>query len=209
MHIENLVLGYHAFKPVSQKILYTDKQTSFAGNKFTLHKDQIDVTWVRESSAFTMLSWKGKSVKRMETHNDFYGFLTSAKSLAEKAPERAEYWDIGETSELELHVVGYLIDAPTLGFAKEEYKRNYYTPAKRHNDDIWYDSDEVADGAKFDFKEFPTEARQKLETILHSPTIVWNSGWSQMHNAEAFAQYEAMAKASEQIIGDTDYRFND
>lgn len=208
MHVENLVLGYHAFQPISQKILFTDKQTSFTGNKITLHKAEIEITWVRESAAFTMLSWKGKHVRRMETHNDFYGFLTSAKGLVKEAPERAEDWDIVETSELELHVVGYLIDTPTLGFAREEYKRNYYTPAKRNKDDIWYDSDEVANGAAFNFTEFPTDARQKLTTVLHSPTIVWNSAWSQMHNADAFTQYETLARAGEHTIGETNYHFH-
>ncbi|TLX17227.1 hypothetical protein [Rhizobium sp. MHM7A] len=192
-----------------EKIIFIDKQTSFTGNKFTLHKAEIDITWVRESYAFMELSWKGHTVKRFSTHSDFYGFLTSAMTQIDNAPEIAESWDILASSELELHVVGYLRDAPSLGFAQEEYSRKYYTPAKRNGDELWYDDESVKDGASFNFKEFPMEVRRILRTVDHSPTIVWNSAWDQGTNVDALLRYRAIATATEQVIGETDYRFHD
>lgn len=209
MQKENLVLGYHEFAPVREKIMFIDKQTSFSGNKLTLHKDEIDITWVRESYAFAELSWKGHTVKRLSTYSDFCGFLTSATTYIDEAPQIAEKWDILDTSELELHVVGYLRDAPSLGFAQEEYGRKYYKPAKRKGDELWYDVASVKNGASFNIKEFPIEDRRILRSVDHSRTIVWNSAWEHGANVDALLRYLAIAKAREQVIGDTDYRFQD
>lgn len=208
MHKPNLVLGYYEFAPVREKILFLDKKTTFEGNRFTLHKAELDITWVRESSAFMMLSWKGRQVRRFSCHNDFYGFLTSATHLIEEAPEAAERWDIQQSSELELHVVGFLHDVPTLGFSEEEYGRKYYKPAKRNDDELWMDDGIVTDGASFNFKEFPLETRRMLRAVDHSPTVVWNSGWDEDTNSDALRRYQALAKATEQVIGETDYHFH-
>ena len=209
MQKPNLVLGYHEFAPVRQKILFLDKQATFEGNRFTLHKAEIEITWVRESNAFMMLSWKGQEVRRFSCHNDFYGFLTSAIHLVEEAPEAAAKWNIQQSSELQLHVIGFLTDAPTLGFSEEEYGRRYYKPAKRSNDELWMDDGIVADGASFNFKEFPVETRRMLQAVAHSPTVVWNSGWDQDTNTDALLRYKTLAKTAEHVIGDTDYRFHD
>lgn len=209
MQKENLVLGYHAFAPVREKILFSEKHTSFSGTRFTLHKEEIDITWVRESYAFMELSWKGHSVRRFSTHSDFYGFLTSASTQIEEAPETAKSWDILGSSELELHVIGYLRDTPSLGLASEEYGKNYYKPAKRNDGELWHDDDSVSDGASFNFKEFPMEVRRILRPVDHSPTIVWNSAWDEGANVDALRRYRAIATAPEQIIGQTNYRFYD
>lgn len=209
MHKPNLVLGYHEFEPVRQKILFVDKERTFEGNRFTLHRAEIDITWVRESNAFTMLSWKGQQVRRSSCHNDFHGFLTSATHLVESAPGLAAKWDIQQSSELELHVIGFFNDSPTLGFSEEEYGRRYYKPAKRNGDDLWLDDDSVSDGAAFNFKEFPPEARRMLRSVDHTPTVVWNSGWEQDANIEALLRYQKLAKATEHVIGETDYRFHE
>jgi hypothetical protein len=206
--MENFVLGYHSFAPVREKILFIEKHTSFSGNRFTLHKDEIDITWVRESSAFTQLVWKGRVIDRFSNHTDFYGFLTSATSLVEEAPELAKGYEIFPTSELELHVVAFLIDTPTLGFAKENYGRKYYTPAKRNGEILWYNVDDVENGASFNFKVFPPEVRRLLNPIEHSPTVVWNSGWDDQANENAIKRYTAMATTNEQVIGETDYHFH-
>jgi hypothetical protein len=194
---------------VREKILVLDNKTTFEGNKFTLHKAELDITWVRESYAFMALSWKGHQVRRFSTHSDFYGFLSSAGNQFDEAPEVAESWKIQQSSELELHVIGFLQDAPTLGFSEEEYGRKYYKPAKRNEDELWFDDESVVDGASFNFKEFPLEIRRMLRTIDHSPTVVWNSAWQHEANIDALLRYRALATATERVVGKTDYRFHD
>lgn len=200
MHIPGLTLGYREFKPQPTTVIYADEQKKLGGSKVTIQRETADITWVRVSHAVAYLSFKDQIVKILEGHWDFYGLLASSRRLSEEAPARARAWKIEHASELELHVLAYLEDIPTLGYAKTEYGRKYYTPIEKH---VWFDSAEAKVGEAFNFENFPYEGRQQLEPRRHAATVVWKSSNSDEQNQAAFAAFEALANAEEHVFTET------
>lgn len=198
MHKENYVLGYHEFPVQSERVIHLASTTDLNGSKDFLKRDDIDITWVRVSEAITFLSFKEKIVKRIIHCHDAYNFLSSAEGLIEEAPEVAASWQIEPDSELEVRIVGWLIDIPTLGFGLEERNRKYYNPIQQRH--IWRDVASVKLGEPLTFEAFPYEDRSSLSSIEHSSTIIWRSANSQEENQRAFADYRNLAVAKERSI---------
>jgi hypothetical protein len=201
MHIEGLTLGYMEFKPEATTVIYADEQKTLTSQSTVIRREIVDLVWVRTSLAAACLSFKGQVVKKLGVHNDFYGLLSSARGRCEDAPSYARNWKIERDSELELHVVAWIEDAPTLGYARTEYGRRYYTPIAKH---VWLDSPDAKAGEAFNFDNFPFESRKGLAVAAHTATLVWKSTWSEEENLAAFSSYEALAKAEERIVVDTD-----
>ncbi|MCS4088421.1 hypothetical protein [Rhizobium sp. BK176] len=200
MHIEGLVEGCREFKPEPTTVLHASEKKTLTSASTVICRETADIVWVRSSLAIAYLSFKGKVVKRLESHNDFYGFLSSARGLCNEAPSRVKHWQIERDSELELHVVGWVEDSPTVGYEKVEYGRRYYKPLAKH---VWLDSPDAKVGEAFNFDNFPFESRKGLGVVAHTATIVWKSSWSDEENLAAFAAYEALAKAETRTVIDT------
>jgi hypothetical protein len=200
MHMPGFTLGYREFKPQPITVLYADEQKKLGGSKVVLQRETADIVWVRVSHAVAYLSFKGRVVKILEGYNDFYGFLGSSRRLVEEAPRRALSWQIDRESDLEMHVLGYLEDSPTLGYAKTEYGRKYYQPIEKH---VWLDSPEAKVGEPFGFDNFPSDARQVLQTRQHAATLVWKSSNSDDENEKAFAAFEALANVEDHVFTET------
>ncbi|MDW9481776.1 hypothetical protein GOB57_24310 [Sinorhizobium meliloti] len=200
MYIPGFTLGYREYKPQPTTVIYADEQKKLGGTKVTIQRETVDIVWTRVSHAVAYLSFKGQVVKVLEGHYDFYGFLASSRRLAEEAPRRARAWQIEPGSELELHVLAYLEDSPTLGYAQTEYGRKYYRPIDKH---VWFDSQEAKVGEAFNFDNFPYEARRALETCRHAATLVWKSSNSDEQNKAAFAAFEALANAEDHVVTET------
>lgn len=202
MYQPGLVLGYREFAPENTPVIFLSTEKRLSGNRDTLHRDSADIVWVRVSHARSYLSFKGQVVKRLEGYYDAYHFMSSVKELVGSAPAKAKNWQIEKESELELHVVAWLEDAPTLGFEKTDYGRRYYRPIERHH--VWHDVPDLeVEGASRNFKNFPYEARRELAPINHAATIVWNSSRSDDDNAEALALFEQMANAGTRSVFET------
>lgn len=200
MHIPGFIIGYREYKPQPTTVIYADEQKKLGGSKVTLQRETADIVWVRVSHAVAYLTFKGQVVKILEGHWDFYGFLASSRRLSEEAPRRARAWQIERESELEMHVLAYLEDSPTLGYAQTEYGRKYYKPIEKH---VWLDSPQAKVGEAFNFDNFPYEARQALETRRHAGTLVWKSSNSDEQNEAAFAAFETLANAEEHVFTET------
>ncbi|MBY3432828.1 hypothetical protein HFN89_01390 [Rhizobium laguerreae] len=204
MHIEGLTLGYREFAPEPTAVLYADEQKTLTKKSTVIVREYVDIVWVRTSMAASYLSFKGKVVKTLDSFNDFYGFLSSASTMFEEVPPQAARWQIERDSELELHVVGWLEDAPTVGFEKTEYGRRYYKPLAKQ---VWLDSPDAKVGEPFNSDNFPFDSRKGLGVIAHTATVVWKSSCLAEENLAAFAAYEAMAKAEERAVVDTGVYF--
>lgn len=200
MHIPGFTLGYREYKPEPTTIVYADEHKTLADSKFIVKRETVDIVWVRVSHSVAYLTFKGRIVKRLEGLYDFYGFLASSRAQVEEAPGRAKRWEIERDSELELHVLAYLEDSPTLGYAQTEYGRKYYKPITKH---VWLDSPDAKVGDEFNFDNFPYESRQGLSSRNHASTVVWKSSNSDEENAAAFAAFEALAKAEAHVFTET------
>lgn len=200
MHIEGLTQGWREFKPEPTVVLYPDEQNSLTSKATVIRRETVDIVWVRTSMSSSYLSFKGKVVKKLESYNDYYGFLSSARGRCEEAPSFAKHWQIERDSELELHVVGWVEDAPTLGYEREEYRRRYYKSLAKQ---VWLDSPDAKVGEAFNFDNFPFDSRKGLGVVAHTATVVWKSSWADEENLAAFAAYEALAKAEERAVIDT------
>lgn len=200
MHIHGFTLGYREFKPEPTSVLYVDEQKKLTGSSEIICREEVDITWVRVSHAMAHLTFKGLIVKKLDQHHDFYGLLASAKGLIDEAPGKVARWRIEPNSELSLHVVAWLEDHPTLGYAKTEYNRKYYTPISKQ---VWLDTPDAKAGEMFNIKNFPFDSRVGLKPKEHTATIVWKSSSSKEENAAAFAAYMELAKAEERVALDT------
>jgi hypothetical protein len=193
MHLPDHVLGYREFTPERTETIFLSTERRLTGNLDTLHRDEADVTWVRVSHAISYLTFKGKIVRRGEGCYDFYHFMSSVADLFESAPKRAAGWQIEQDSELEHHVVAYLEDLPTLGFAKTDYGRRYYKPVGQH---VWHDVPDLVEvGGPFTFENFPYEKRRRIEPIKHGASVVWKSSRTAEENETALAGFKALANA--------------
>ncbi|MCZ7862503.1 hypothetical protein O9X98_14105 [Agrobacterium salinitolerans] len=200
MHITGFTLGYREYKPQTTTVVYADEHKSLSGNKVVIKRETVDIVWVRVSNSVAYLTFKGRIVKKLEGLYDFYGFLASSHAQVEEAPGRAKRWEIERDSELELHVLAYLEDRPTLGYAQTEYGRKYYRPLENH---IWLDSPDAKVGEAFNFDNFPYESRQAISARNHAATVVWKSSNSDEENAAAFAAFVALAKAEDHVFTET------
>ncbi|MCV9964170.1 hypothetical protein OIU34_20000 [Pararhizobium sp. BT-229] len=200
MHLPGFTLGYREYKPQPTTVIYADEQKSLSGNKTIIKRETVDIVWVRVSHSLAYLTFKGKIVKKLEGLYDFYGFLASSRTQVEEAPGRAKRWQIERDSELELHVLAYLEDSPTLGYAQTEYGRKYYKPLANP---VWLDSPDAKAGEEFSFDNFPYESRNGLSARNHAATLVWKSSNSDEENAAAFAAFDAMAKAEDHVFTET------
>jgi hypothetical protein len=200
MHIEGFTLGYQEFKPQPTDVLYAVQEKSLAATREIIKRETVDIVWVRVSQAVAYLSFKGRIVKILEGSNDFYGLLTSSRREIEYAPEKAKSWGIERDSELEVHVLAYLEDSPTLGYAKTEYGRKYYTPIRSH---VWLISPDAKIGDEVNFDKIPYGARSLLGARQHAATLVWTSKKSDEENAAAYAAFVALARAEEHVFTET------
>jgi hypothetical protein len=200
MHIPGLTLGYREYSPTPTNVLYADEQKSLTGKKFILKRENVDIVWVRVSQAVAYLTFKDRHVKTLSSYHDFYGFLASVRTQIDEAPDQARSWKIEQDSELELHVLAYLEDSPTLGYEKTEYGRRYYKPIDGH---VWRDSPQAKVGEEFSFETFPYEERQGLSTHRHTASVVWKSSNSNEGNAASFATFETLANADQHVFTET------
>jgi hypothetical protein len=209
MRDDHLTVGYHKFSPIRQNVLFPVKEHRLSGVTTSIRRDEVDITWVRESNAFVLLSWKGRELKRYSCYHDQGSFLSSGEERFVEAAGLAKNLEITKESELEVHVIHFLIDKPTLGFVKKEWGNDYYQIARSSEGEIiWRDNPAVEDRANFTFETFPYEDRSQIKPIRHSPTKVWSSAWSEQECADAFAEFKKLATASEWVIGETDYPFD-
>lgn len=203
MQIPDVTLGYFEFPPERTKVIHAEEERKLTGSATIIKSEEVDLVWVRVTEAMSYLTFKGKIVKTFGHHNDFYGPLTSAKGLIEEAPALAAKWGIEKSSELELHVLAWVIDSPTLGYNRTEYGRKYYTPLGKT---VWHDTPDAKVGEPFNFDNFPYESRNGVAATRHSASVVWKSSASDEENAAAFASYEALAKAADRVVTDTGIR---
>jgi hypothetical protein len=206
MHKPGLILGYTAFAPETTTVLYGDEVRSLAGNKTFVRREVADIVWVRETGAYSFFTFKGRIVKRLEQFNDFYGLATSVSTIVKEIPGVTRRWQIERDSELEIHVVAWVIDTPTLGFELTDYGRNYYKPLPRM---AWYDHPDAKADLELNEDSFPFGKAERLETIRHTATVVWKSSNSEEENAAALAAYLELAKATDRKVIVTDVEIPD
>jgi hypothetical protein len=193
MYIPDLVLGYREFTAERTGTIFLSTERRLAGDINTLHKDEADVVWVRVSHSISYLTFKGRIIRRGDGYYDFYHFLSSVKDIIEEAPQKAAAWGIEQDSELEHHVVAYLEDVPTLGYAKTEYGRRYFKPVGQH---VWHDVPDLVEvGGPFTMENFPYETRHRLEAVKHGATVVWKSSRTNEENEAALAAFKLLATA--------------
>lgn len=193
MQLPDLILGYREFSVEKTPIIFLSTEHRLAGKIQTLHRDEADLTWVRVTHAASYFSFKDRVVKRSEAAYDFYRLMSGVEGLFDEAPRKAASWKIEQDSEFEYNVVAYIEDIPTLGYAKTEYGRRYFTPIQRG---VWHDVPELQFGGADWQKSFPFESRRGIEAVKHGATPVWKSSRSDAANEAALESFRSIVRAT-------------
>ncbi len=169
------------FPPEETTVLSVETLTGLGEVEKILKRRSITITWGRETEASAHLVFKGRSLKSLGLHNDFYGPMTSCESWIKEASTHMERWGIEKTSEVEFHVVAEIIDRPTLGFVEKIGSRNYYK--KFHYDSVFFDVPTIKTGTELNMETLPYDDRKAVREIRHSQQCVWKSSNSGEENA--------------------------
>lgn len=196
----------YAFAPEMTDVIYFERPPGYSAARQAtevMARDSVEITWVRACRATIILLFKGQTLKKLTDWNDWYGFMSCLDDLVEETAEEMENWGIEPTSEVELAVIAYLEDTPTLGLSHTEYNRHHYHQIDRAT--LLHFSEAAKLGEKLTEANFPYADRKWLcSEIKHGYTKVWSSQLAPIENEKRLEHFKALANAEKRKLLDNE-----
>jgi hypothetical protein len=187
---DDFVTASHIFDPVPTKVIYFKEQSGFipGPRRKVLDQDTVSLTWNRETEAQAIIHFKGRCIRELSKFSDYGGLFGSIENAIQDAKRTVEKWDVGDSAELEVLVVAWMRDRPTLGYSHEEYGRSQYHELK--NDVLLEFTEDAKLGEPFSNETFHYSKRKWIQPFSHGLTTVWSSFWTDIKKHEKLEAFK-------------------
>lgn len=195
---DNTAAFHLAFPPVDTevvRVLYGVPDSALPSLEV---RQIVPITWTRHAESTTEVFVNGHSVQDGSTYSDYYAVGRSVDQAGEDFVGYRHLYGAAPGDKIEVVQTAWLVDTPTLGFARKSLGSDYYFLLPNGNgiSPFWI---EVPETGLF---AMPFGSKKVLGTVMHSKTVVASSNRSGPENSAARDAFKALLGAGERVVGE-------